>query len=94
MLQIEDAETAQDRNELIVNREGNATTISVERDVETGMLNVVSSMAKQEQAEGDTAPIALEDEYQDPEEEALPQSELINLDAEEDDDMSAPTIIP
>eukprot|EP00975_Prorocentrum_lima_P047702 9973553-Prorocentrum_lima.AAC.1 len=51
-------------------------------------------MAKQEQIEGDTAPIALEDEYQDPEEEALPQSELINLDAEEDDDMSTPTIIP
>eukprot|EP00975_Prorocentrum_lima_P017170 3633981-Prorocentrum_lima.AAC.1 len=39
LLQIEDAGSTRNRNELVVNTEGNVTTISVELDKETGTLN-------------------------------------------------------
>eukprot|EP00975_Prorocentrum_lima_P055860 11710548-Prorocentrum_lima.AAC.1 len=49
-------------------------------------------MAKQEQQGETINPVALEDEYEEPVEEFLPQSELVDLDDE--DDFSTPTDVP
>eukprot|EP00975_Prorocentrum_lima_P070716 12933693-Prorocentrum_lima.AAC.1 len=65
---------ARNRNDLVINTEGNITTISVELDQETGTLNVLSSRAKQEPTEQDVDPnaVALNDEYEVPDADDIP----------------------